>query len=129
MTWQHVWRFGLAPQFSRSALASLRAALLHDDCRLLQGRTMNPSPASGLGAAPVEAACAIGWSGWQGEGRDTVAEVEAYFERVCSRADEALGEPAACRHFLDWFDSTPRRVMRLCLLVEVNRSLAGQRAA
>ena len=128
-SWQRVWRFGIAPQLSDAALGAIRRALLTDDSRLLQGRTMTPPPLVGLDCAAVEGACAIGWAGWQGEGRATVAALERYFDRICSAADEALGEPAACRHFLDWFDATPRPLMRRLLLAEIERTLSRRRAA
>jgi hypothetical protein len=77
---------------------------------------------------PVEAACALGYCGWQTEGLATVGQVEEYFARLCSRCDEGLGEPAACRWFLNWYDETPRDEMRGLLLAEVNRTLAERRA-
>ena len=58
-----------------------------------------------------------------------VADVEAYFAQTCLDADEALGEPAACRRFLDWFDRTPRPQMRAQLLAEVHRALAQRQPA
>ena len=41
-----------------------------------------------------------------------------------AEADTRLGEPAAVRYFLNWFDDTPRDEMRRQLLAEVNRALA-----
>jgi hypothetical protein len=38
----------------------------------------------------------------------TVSEVEEQFADACFAADRALGEPAACRHFLNWFDDADR---------------------
>jgi hypothetical protein len=55
---------------------------------------------------------------------ETVAEVEEFFARVCFEADQRLGEPAACRWFLNWYDEAPRAEMRRLLLAEVNRALA-----
>src|SRR5262249_49069104 len=75
------------------------------------------------------AACVVGYCGWQGEGLETVAEVEEFFARVCYETDQVLGEPAACRWFLNWFDETPRDEVRPELLAEVNRTLAQRRAA
>lgn len=128
--WQQVWRRGIAPQLSGSALAGLRLALVHDDRRLMQGRTMAPPPLPGLEEADIEAACAIGWAGWhgdgQGEGHDRVAALERYFDRVCSTADGLLGEPGAARDFLDWYDGTPRPVMRRLFLDEINQLLNDQ---
>jgi hypothetical protein len=73
---------------------------------------------------PVEAACVLGYCGWQGEGLQSVAQVEEFFARLCFEADQRLGEPAACRWFLNWYDETGREEMRRQLLAEVNRSLA-----
>ena len=78
---------------------------------------------------PVEAACALGFCGWQGDHLDSVADVEEYFARMCFETDQRLGEPAAIRWFLNWFDETPREEMRRQLLGEVNRTLAGRGAA
>jgi hypothetical protein len=121
--WQRIWQDGLAPRLSRRGLEALRTALVRDDPRLVQGRTMTPPPLLGLHDAEVEAACALGFCGWYGDGCVTVGALEAFFDDVCTAADEALGEPAACRHFLDWFDNTPRYTMRRLLLAEVNRTL------
>jgi hypothetical protein len=73
---------------------------------------------------PVEAACLVGYCGWQGDGLETVAEVEEYFARIVHSVDLALGKPAACRWFFDWFASTPRDEMRPALQAEVGRTLA-----
>jgi hypothetical protein len=77
----------------------------------------------------VEGACALGYCGWQADGLRTVGEVEQFFIQSCEAADEALGEPAACRHFLNWFDETPRAEMRRGLLAEVNRALNHRHSA
>ena len=122
--WQRIWREGLAPRLSRRGLEALRTALVRDDPRLVQGRTMTPPPLVGLGDAEVEAACALGYCGWHGDGCTTVGALEGYFDELCTSADLAVGEPAACRHFLDWFDGTPRTAMRRQLLAEVERTLA-----
>jgi hypothetical protein len=127
--WQKVWREGVTPLLSTAALEALRQALMHDDARLLQGATTSPPPLQCVQDWPVEAACALGFCGWQGEKLETVAEVEEYFARMCFEIDQRLGEPAACRWFLNWFDETPREQMREQLLTEVNRSLAQRRSA
>ena len=105
-SWRTVWRDGLAPLISTAGLEALRTALSNDDARLLQGATTTPTPLQCVQDWPVEAACALGYCGWQGEGLESVAEVEEYFARVCFEVDQALGEPAACRWFLNWFDGT-----------------------
>jgi hypothetical protein len=123
-SWRKVWREGLAPLFSTTSLEVLRRALLSDDSRLLQGATTTPPPLQCVQDWPVEAACVLGYCGWQGEGLETVAEVEEFFARMCFEIDQRMGEPAACRWFLNWFDETPRNEMRRLLLAEVNRNLA-----
>lgn len=46
------------------------------------------------------------------KGYRTVGAVEEFFAMRCFDADQRLGEPAACRHFLNWYDDTPRDEMR-----------------
>ena len=125
-SWRKVWRDGMAPQLSVTALSALQQALQNDDPRLLQGATTSPPPLECVRDWPVEAACVLGFCGWQGEGLETVAEVEEFFARSCFEADQRLGEPAACRWFLNWFDDTPRDEMRRALLAEVEKALADR---
>ena len=127
-TWRKVWREGLAPHLSTAGLEALRRALIQNDSRLLQGATTSPPPLQSLQDWPVEGACVLGYCGWQGDGLETVGEVEEYFARLCFEADQALGEPAACRWFLNWFDDTPREEVRALLLGEVNSTLAQRLA-
>ncbi len=127
-SWRKVWREGVTPLIETEGLEALRAALVTDDARLLQGATTTPPPLQCVQDWPVEGACALGYCGWQGEGLHSVAEVEEYFARLCFEADQRLGEPAACRWFLNWFDETPRDAMRALLLPEVHRTLAQRQA-
>ena len=128
-SWRKVWREGLAPLLSTTGLDALRRGLQSDDARLLQGATTTPPPLQCVQDWPVEAACALGYCGWQGDGLETVAEVEEFFARMCFEIDQRLGEPAACRWFLNWFDDTPRDEMRRELLIEVQRTLAQRLSA
>jgi len=126
-SWRKVWREGLVPLLSTQSLEVLRQALLTNDARLLQGATTTPPPLQCVQDWPVEGACALGYCGWQGEGLETVAEVEEFFARMCFEIDQRLGEPAGCRWFLNWFDETPRDEMRRELLTEVHLILAARR--
>jgi hypothetical protein len=128
-SWRKVWREGVAPLLSTPALEALERALTSDDARLLQGSTTTPPPLQCVQDWPVEAACALGFCGWQGEGLETVAEVEEFFARICFEIDQRLGEPAACRWFLNWFDETPRDEMRELLVSEVQQALSRRRSA
>ena len=121
-----VWRDGFAPVLSTTGLLSLRDALRVDDPRLVQGATTTPPPLLCVQDWPVEACCALGYCGWQGDRMDTVGEVEEFFAKCCFEADARLGEPAACRWFLNWFDDTPRADMRRDLLAEVELALADR---
>jgi hypothetical protein len=122
--WQLAWREGIAPVLSTEALLALKKALERDDPRLLQGATTSPPPLQAVQDWPVEGACALCYGGWQGEGLFTVEQVELYFAQICFDADQRLGEPSACRYFLNWFDETPRDEMRQQLLPEVEWALA-----
>jgi hypothetical protein len=122
--WRKVWRDGIVPLLSTRGLDALRTALLRDDARLIQGATSSPPPMQCVLDWPIEAACVIGFCGWQGDGLETVGEVEELFNRLCFEADQRLGEPAAVRFFLNWADETPRDEMRRELLAEVRLALS-----
>lgn len=125
-SWRLVWRNGFVPVLSLVGLVALRNALRDDDKRLTQGSTTTPPPLMCVSDWPVEAACAIGLCGWQGDGLKTVGEVENHFAKACYEADQCLKEPTGCRWFLSWFDDTPRDEMRRELLAEVEIAIAGR---
>ena len=122
-SWRRVWREGFEPGLTTAGLVALRDALANDDARLLQGATMCPPPLMCVQDWPVEAADAIGFAVWKGGDLTTVGQVEEGFAKALWEADQRLGEPAACRWFLNWFDDTPRHQMREELLFEVERAL------
>jgi hypothetical protein len=124
--WRRTWRDGIVGQLSTAGLEALARALRADDPRLIQGCTTSPPPLQCVLDWAVEEACLVGFCGWQGDGLETVAEVEEFFARVCFACDQALEEPAACRWTLNWFDETPRDEMRRLLLPEVERALASR---
>ena len=125
--WRTVWREGLAPQLSTRGLEALQRALVENDDRLLQGATTSPPALDVMADCEVEAACALCYCAWQGDGRRTIAEVVQEFDRVCATADAALGEPGGCRLFLDWFDLTRRSEVRRLLRPEVELALSARR--
>lgn len=125
-SWRLVWRDGFAPCMKTEGLKVLAEALKSDDPRLIQGATTCPPPLMCVQDWPVEACCALGFCGWQGDALNTVGEVEEHFAKCCFEADQRLGEPAACRWFLNWFDDTPRTEMRRELLAEVELALSGR---
>jgi len=124
LTWQEVWRLGLAPQLPTAGLVALAAALRTDDSRLIQGLSFR-----NVGQR-VECACAITFAGWQSDQSiDTTDEVERFFARTCYTADGILNETAVVRHWFRFYDDTPRAEMIAALLPEVERALAGRHSA
>ncbi len=123
-SWKKVWREGVAPSLSIKHLLALKAGLEKDDPNLIQEATTSPPPLVCVRDWPVEAACLLGYCGWRGEGRQTVESVEEFFARICFEADERLGEPAAVRWLLNYWDDTPREEARRNILTEVLRTLA-----
>jgi hypothetical protein len=121
--WRRVWREGIAPNISEKGLRSLQLLLRFDSSRVIQGSVSVPPNLAGMHEMMPVAACAIGICGWQGEGCKSVAQVEGYFHRVCDAADSQFDEPATTRYFLNWFDETPREVMRREMLSEVALAL------
>lgn len=121
-----VWREGFAPQFSIEQLKLLKKALDEDDASLLQGATCYPPPLECVQNWPCEGACLIGYAGWKGNNLDTVGEVENFFAIACYEGDQLLGEPAACRHLLNWFDDTPRDKMRAALSAELAKNISDR---
>lgn len=125
-SWRTVWRDGFAKILPVAGLVALRTALEVDDPRLIQSATTTPPPLMCVQNWPVEAACALGFCGWQGEGLSTVGEVEEFFARMCFESDRQLGEAGAMRWFLNWFDDTPRDEMRRELAAEIELALAAR---
>ena len=128
-SWRTVWRDGFAKVLSRKGKEALLAGLKADDQKLVQGSTTTPPPLMCVEDWPCEGACALGFCGWRGEGLETVGQVSEFFAKACWEADQILGEPAACRWFLNWFDDTPRDEMRRELIAEIERELAATPAA
>lgn len=126
-SWRKVWREGIHPLLSVEQLEACRNALLTDDLRLIQGATTVPPPMQCTQYWPVEAACLLGLCGvveHGGFGVATVGDTEETFAKLCFECDRLIGEPAACRFFVNWIDETPRDKMLTALLSEVQCSLA-----
>jgi len=85
-TWRKVWRDGLAPVLSTKGLLALSDALAKDDPRLIQGATTTPPPFQCVLDWPCESADVIGFCAWQGDGLETIGEVEEFFAKACFEA-------------------------------------------
>jgi hypothetical protein len=150
-----VFKDGFAPSLTTGELRALLRACETDDPRLTQGSTTTPPPLHSVRDWPCEAGCANGFMAMHSdrpevpvldprecqlgvpkesvirledgrEGYRTVGECEAFFARRCFEADERLGEPTGCRHFLNWFDDTPRPEMLATLAGWVRDVLGGR---
>lgn len=130
-SWRIVWRDGFLPSIPTEGLLALKKGLEDDDPRLLQGATTQPPPLMCVAAWPVEAADPIGFAYFVGvrQGSATVGETESFFAATCFEADQRLGEPAACRHALNFIDDAPRDEMRASLLEEVCIALVEREKA
>lgn len=141
-SWRKTWREGFAPEISTDVLTALADALRNNSTHIVQGRTTEPPPLDCVQDWPVVETCALAFcaavehGGFcppehaterKVEGYATVGQCEEGFAQLCFKANQRLGEPAACRWFLNWFDDTPRNEMRRELLAEVERELS-QRA-
>lgn len=127
-SWRIVLRDGLFKVLNCEHLAVLHQAMLTDDPRWIQGTTTIPPPLTCMQDFPVEAADAIGICGWIGDGFRTVGEVEEFFAKKCYEMDQILGEPAACRWWLNWHDDAPRETVRTELLAEIELELSRRAA-
>lgn len=136
--WRKVWREGFVPNLATPALVALRDALRNDDPRLTQGSTTTPPPLMCVQDYPVEAGCALGYmgaatlGGFHDHGKNpnaaTVGDVNLFFARCCFDADQRLGEAAACRFFLTWFDDEARPVVLADLAAEITAELERREA-
>ena len=126
-SWRTVFREGFAPILPTDGLEYVAELLRNDSPELIQGATTDPPPLTANKDWDAEAACFLGACG-MGAGCQTVNEVEEFFAKACWDADQHIGEQAACRWFLNWFDETPRAEMRRELLAEVERVLAHRKA-
>ncbi|MBA4187552.1 MAG: hypothetical protein C0467_05990 [Planctomycetaceae bacterium] len=111
-----------------SSLVALQDGLRANDQRLVQGVTTVPCPLASPSGTPVEGACLVGYCEMMSKSLGTVGEVEESFADLCFEADQRLGEPAACRWFLNWFDDTDREIVRTEMLAEVELALSQRTA-
>ena len=122
-SWQITFRDGFAPLLPDSALDVLRTALELDDPRLIQGHTTSPIPLMRNEKEPIQCADPIAFALWQDNGLSTVGEVMDTYHRVLFAADCRLGQPAAVRYFLNWWDDGDRDNCRTLLLHEVEQEI------
>ena len=128
-SWRLVWRDGFVPVLSTAGSGSAAGRPPGRRPAAHPGQHHHPAPAhvraglAGRGRLRPRRSAA-----GRATDLETVGQVEEFFARGCFEADQRLGEPAACRWFLNWFDDTPRDEMRRELLAEVERALADRAA-
>lgn len=130
-TWRRVWRDGFLPHIQTEELIKAMEMFAADDPRITQGSTTTPPPLMAVQDWPIEAGCLIGLFGAIRNGGfqvATVGEAEECFAQLCYHADQNLGEVAACRWLLNWFDDTPRPIVIREMLSELNRAIAERTA-
>jgi hypothetical protein len=127
-SWRIAFRDGLAPLLTLKGLIVLAAALETDDVRLDQGCTTIPQAGDEwFENWPVQQCCALALAIMEGEGLETVAQVQERFGHICEQAGRRLGDPGAVGTFIRWHDDTPRADMRRLLLIEVEAAIVGRR--
>ncbi len=125
--WKKVFREGIVPLLTRDQLLLLKKGIEEDDQALVQGVTCIPPPLSCVEDWPVESCCALSYIGWK-SGLLTVKEVEDFFAKICFNIDKQIGEPAACRWFLNAWDDNPRKKVFFEVLEEINLALGEQKS-
>lgn len=115
--WVRDWRESYLPQLSKAELEALLKGLIEDDPALIQGNTALPLHTS---SDKIEAGCALCYAIWRGRKVNSLVYVErAFNEMLCYNADTLLPEQS----FLNWFDFTPRDMMRSELISEIKYNL------
>ena len=123
-SWRLVWRDGFAPVLTTDRAGGPPRRPRGGRPPADAGLHDHPAPAAcacrtGRSRPPARSATAAGRAtGWRPSARSRSSSPACCFE-----ADQRLGEPAACRWFLNWFDDTPRDEMRRELLAEVELAL------
>jgi hypothetical protein len=127
--WRYIFRRGFAPLLSNSALNALQDGLKQDDPALVQGCVVFPKPMPGFWELPAAAVGLLAYVGREGEGLFSVFEVSEFHDRLKEAAAQKLGQMEAATLFLDWFDKTPRDIMRKNLLQETHLELRKRKIA
>jgi len=106
LPWQRVFRDGIAPQLSTTALLALVNALEAKDETIVRGVGCLPKPTPANADETVTAADAACYAIWRGYGVNKVGDLEERFAQLTFECDQLVGEPAGCRYFLNWWDDT-----------------------
>ena len=127
--WRLIFRRGFAPLLSNSALNALQDGLKQDDPALVQGCVVVRRPVPGCWDLAAVVLGLLAYVGREGEGLFSVFEVSEFHERLKEAAAQKLGQMDAATLFLNWFDKTPRDLMRKNLLQETHLELRKRKIA
>lgn len=114
--YEKAWHEGFALVLPAAGRTRLRAALEHNDNRLVQRHAACPV---GSPNYPCAAADAIGFAVWSPG--DTVAQVGLRWVNAFTEAYRLTGDAAS---FVVWYDTTPRDEMRRTLMRMIDAGLA-----
>lgn len=128
-SWKLVLRTGFLPLWKTEVLERAVALMKADSPFLTQGSTTTPPPLMCVQDWPAEACDIVAYCSVDDAFSCTVGQVEEGFAKSCFGADTALGEPAACRWFLHFWDDTPRGECFRLVIEEFERELESRRAA
>lgn len=109
--WRYCLQHGLLPLLEADTIGAMLAAL--QGGQVAPGDTCIPEPLQANADLPVTECCIMALPGLLahgGFGQATVGQVETAFARLCGQVDARLGQPAATRYLINWFDETPPAV-------------------
>jgi hypothetical protein len=125
-SWRLVLRDGFLPLWSTDALRRGLAALEANDPFLTQGTTTTPPPLMCVADWKLEACDLIAYCSIEDPKEATVGEAEEGFAKACYEADQRLGEPAACRWLLNWYDDNDRTKVFVDCAAEFRNEIANR---
>lgn len=123
-SWRLVLRDGFLPGWSSDVLEKAIVLLEADSPKIVQGSTTTPPPLMCMQDWAVEACDIVAFCSTPDCLEATVGQAEEGFARACFETDSRLGEPAACRWFLRFFDDTPRAEVFRLLIEEFKLELS-----
>ncbi len=132
------FRLLIAPQLAECDLLHLRAALVADDPRLIQGQTCvtadNQFRVAGYGvdeidALPLAGACAVSFGAFARHAAPTIADADRLFNYVAIHASDLVHRElpgGGWWAFTGWWDATPRAQAIASLLPVVDQVIASR---
>lgn len=108
--WRRAWRLGIMPLLSKKARDALHKAVKENSPDLIQGKSTVPDIFCSDETKP-EACCVLAYTGWRGEGLETVQEIMGYCKILVDHINRSLPHDVCVGDFVQWYDSNPREVV------------------